>query len=135
MSIRTERVASLLQRDIADLLQNTFGDQLHPLVTVTGVRMTKDLSIAYVDVSVMGDEAGQQAAFRRLTELTPQVRTALAARIRHQMRVVPELRFFLDESQERARHMDALFSRIRAEREHRLGSDEAGQDDALAGGA
>lgn len=131
MSIRTERVASMLQRDIADLLQNTFGDQLHPLVTVTGVRMTKDLSIAYVDVSVLGDNPAQrQATLRRLTELTPQVRTALAARIRHQMRVVPELRFFLDESQERSRHMDDLFSRIRAERAHRLGDDEPQEPEA-----
>lgn len=125
MSIRTERVASLLQRDIADLLQNAFGDQLHPMITVTGVRMTKDLSIAYVDVSVLGDTPAQrQAAFRRLTELTPQVRSALAQRVRHQMRVVPEVRFFLDESQEKARQMDDLFSRIRAERAHRTGEDD-----------
>lgn len=131
MSIRTERVASMLQRDIADLLQNTFGDQLHPLITVTGVRMTKDLSIAYVDVSVLGETPAQrQAAFRQLTDLTPQVRTALAQRIRHQMRVVPEIRFFLDESQEKARQMDDLFTRIRAERAHRLGDEDAQEPEA-----
>ncbi len=125
MSIRTERVASLMQREVADLLQNTFGDQLHPLVTVTGARVTKDLAIAYIDVSVMGETpVERQATFKRLTDLTPQVRNALAQRIRHQVRVIPELRFFLDESLEKARHMDAIFDRIREEREHRTGAAE-----------
>ncbi len=115
----------MVQRDVADLLQNTFGDQLHPLVTVTNVRMTKDLSIAYIYVSVLGETPQQrQSAFARLTELTPQVRSALAQRVRHQMRVVPELRFFLDESQEEARKMEDIFARIRAERAHRLGEEE-----------
>lgn len=117
MSIRTERVARLIQRDVADILQNELGGELRALVTVTGARMTKDLGIAYVDVSIMGaDAAGQQAAFRHLQELTPRVRASLAARMRHQMRAIPEVRFFLDESLARAQHMDALFDRIARER-------------------
>ena len=120
MSIRTERVAKLLQREIADILQTEFSEQLPGLFTVTNVRMTKDLSIAYVDVSVYGQELTQrQAAFRHLEELTPQVRSSLANRIRHQVRGIPEVRFFLDESIQEAKRMDELFDRIRAERERR----------------
>ncbi|MEX0748349.1 MAG: 30S ribosome-binding factor RbfA [Rhodothermales bacterium] len=120
MSIRTERVAKLLQREIADILQTEFSEQLPGLFTVTNVRMTKDLSIAYVDVSVYGQELTQrQAAFRHLEELTPQVRSTLANRIRHQVRGIPEVRFFLDESIQEAKRMDELFERIRAERERR----------------
>jgi ribosome-binding factor A len=117
MSIRTERVASMLQREVADLLQNEFYEASHSMLTVTDVRVTKDLSIAYVNVSVLGDDPKQrQAAFKRLDAHTPQIRQALAARIRHQVRRIPELRFFLDEGQQHAAHMDALFARIRAER-------------------
>src|SRR5690606_6833987 len=117
MSIRTDRVASMLQREVADRLQNEFYEASHSLLTVTDVRMTKDLGIAYVNVSVLGDDEGQRrAAFKRLDALTPQVRQALAARIRHQVRRIPELRFFLDESQQHAAHMDALFAQIRSER-------------------
>jgi ribosome-binding factor A len=118
MSIRTERVARLLQREIADILNKEFDQQL--MVTVTDTRVTKDLSIAYVHVSVMGSTPEQrQATFRHLQEQNSQIRAALAGRIRHQLRLIPELRFFLDESLERARRMETLFDRIRAERERR----------------
>ena len=117
MSIRTERVARLIQQEVADLLQGEFHEASHSLTTVTAVRVSKDLGIAYVNVSVLGDDEGQRrAAFKRLEALTPQVRQALAARIRHQVRRIPELRFFLDEGQQHAAHMDALFAQIRAER-------------------
>ena len=120
MSIRTQRVAKLLQREIADVLTKDFGQQL--MVTVTNTRVTKDLAIAYVYVSVFGQTAGQRkAAFRHLEEQVPQIRTALASRIRHQLRIVPELRFFLDESLEQAKKMDSLFDQIRAERAQREG--------------
>lgn len=122
MSIRTERVAKLLQRDIADVLNKEFDQQL--MVTVTGVRVTKDLSIAYTYLSVMGATPEQrQATFMHIREQTPQIRSALANRIRHQVRIIPEIRFFLDESLEEAQHMESIFDRIRAERARR-GVDE-----------
>ncbi|ARA92299.1 MAG: 30S ribosome-binding factor RbfA [Bacteroidetes bacterium] len=120
MSIRTERIAKLIQRDVADLLNTEFSEQIQPMVTVTHVRVTRDLSIAYVYVSVFGaDKAHREAALRRLDELNPKIRAALAQRIRHQMRKMPELRFFLDETLEEAQKMEDLFKRIRAERERR----------------
>lgn len=120
MGIRTERVARLLQREIADIFQNELAQDFQPMVTVTGVRVTKDLSIAYVHVSILADSLPlRQTAFARVQERAPQVRQALAARIRHQVRAIPEVRFFLDESIQEARQMEDLFDRIRAERERR----------------
>lgn len=120
MSIRTERVGKLLQREIADILQTDFSEQLPAMCTITNVRMTKDLGIAYVDVSVFGDQLSQRKdAFRHLEELTPQIRSTLADRIRHQLRGIPEVKFFLDESIHDAKRMDELFDRIRAERQRR----------------
>jgi ribosome-binding factor A len=120
MSIRTERVARLIQRDVADLLQTDFAEQVPSLVTVTDARVTKDLSLAYVYVSIYGASAAQrQSTFKHLEELTPQIRSALSQRIRHQLRATPELRFFLDDSLEKAQEMETLFDRIREERERR----------------
>lgn len=120
MSIRTERVAKLIQREVAKLLSTDFADQVKPLVTVTDARVTKDLSIAYIYVSVMGDSAEQrEATFKRLESQLPELRTALASRVRHQLRIIPELRLFLDESLQRAERMENLFDRIQAERERR----------------
>lgn len=120
MSIRTERVGKLLQREIADILQTEFSEQLPAMCTVTNVRMTKDLGIAYVDVSIYAQELAQRKdAFRHLQELTTHIRSSLADRIRHQMRVIPEVKFFLDESIHDAKRMEELFDRIRAERKRR----------------
>ncbi len=120
MSIRTERVAKLVQREVADLLNTEFLQQVQPMVTVTEVRVTKDLSVAYINVSILAEQVAQrQAAFKHLEELTPQVRGALGARIRHQVRIIPELRFFLDESLEKSQRMEDLFDKIRAERSRR----------------
>lgn len=120
MSIRMERVARLIQREIAQILGQDFAEQLQPMVTVTGARVTKDLSIAYVYVSVLGaTEAQRVSVFKHLQGLAPQVRTVLAGRIRHQVRTIPEVRFFLDETQAEAEKIEHLFERIRAERERR----------------
>lgn len=120
MSIRTERIAKLLQREVADILTTEYREQLQPMVTVTDVRVTKDLSIAYIYISVLGDTSAQrQAAFKQLESLLPELRTVLAGRIRHQVRSIPELRLFLDESLEKAQHLEDLFDRIRAERARR----------------
>lgn len=120
MSIRTERVARLVQREVADLLNKDFFEASQSLVTVTDVRMTDDLGVAYVNVSVLGEDPGRrQLAFRRVEALTSPIRQALAQRIRHQVRRIPELKFFLDESQQRVARMEELFDQIREEREDR----------------
>ncbi len=117
MSIRTERLARVVQREVADLLGGEFHEASQALVTVTNVRVTNDLGIAYVNVSILGEDAArQQIAFRRLEDLAPQVRHALAQRIRHQVRKIPELKFFLDDTQQQVARMEELFDRIRAER-------------------
>ncbi len=120
MSIRTERLSRLVQREVAELLNNEFFEASQSMVTVTNVRVTKDLGIAYINVSILGEEpARRQIAFRRLEEINPQVRQALAQRIRHQVRRIPELKFFLDESQQQVARMEELFDQIREERSDR----------------
>lgn len=119
-SIRTERVASLFQREIAKILSEEFADQLRPMVTVTGVRVTADLSIAYVDISVLGESTAQkEAALAHLRDLTSQIRGSLGKSIRHQVKSIPELRFFLDLSLEKSARMDEIFGKIKEERASR----------------
>jgi len=125
-SIRTERVASLFQREIAKILSEEFADQLRPMVTVTGVRVTADLSIAYVDVSVLGEStAEKEAVLSRLRDLTSQIRGSLGRAIRHQVKSIPELRFFLDLSLEKSARMDEIFGRIKEERATRNQENDA----------
>ncbi|MGB3541294.1 30S ribosome-binding factor RbfA [Rubrivirga sp.] len=134
MSIRTDRVGSVIQREIADLLQQGFGEASHSLVTVTGVRMTDDLGIAYIDVSVLGgDDAQRKTAFLRLERQSTEIRRALAQRIRHQMKRVPEIKFFLDEGPQRRERMDDLFAKIAADRGPDLEDESAGDETSSRG--
>ena len=120
MSIRTERVARLLQREIAGVLQTDFPERIPCMYAVTSVRVTKDLGVAYVDVSIYEqDIAARRTAFRHFDDLKTEIRSALARRIRHQLRAVPDIRFFLDEGLHASKRMDDIFDRIRAERERR----------------
>lgn len=120
MSIRTERVAELIQREVAKILQREYADRLQPMVTITDACMTPDLSIAYLYASVLGDEKEQrEATFRHLEALAPEVRERLASEIRHQLRIVPELKFFLDETHQRVERLNSLFDQIQEERERR----------------
>lgn len=125
MGIRPQRVAKLLQREIADILAKQIA--LDAMVTVTRSRVTKDLGITYIHVSVMDAREGErEAALTELRQKAGQVRELLAKRLRHQLRRVPEIRFFLDQSLEYAARMDALFEKIQSENEQRAKSRDRG---------
>lgn len=125
MSIRTERVGRLLQRELASLLQNEFSTEVPGLVTITRVRVTADLGIAYVYVSILdSSRESKEATYRHLVSLVPRIRSALASKIRHQVRKVAELRFFMDESLDKAARMEELFERINNDGVDRNESDD-----------
>jgi len=118
MSIRTDRVSKMLQREMAEILLTEYSDQLTSLVTVTGVRVTNDLSIASVYISVLGDDDEERKAIlERLTDLSSRIRGHLAARIRHQIKAIPSIRFFLDESLTEAARLEELFGKINKDRD------------------
>ena len=117
MSIRTDRVGRMIQREVADLLVTDFGEASQSLVTVTGVRMTDYLGTAYVDVSVLGaDDLQRKTALARLDAQSSEIRHALAQRIRHQLKRMPDLKFFLDEGAQRRERLDDIFAQIAADR-------------------
>ncbi|HEX9658811.1 MAG TPA: 30S ribosome-binding factor RbfA [Rhodothermales bacterium] len=130
MSIRTERVSRLVQREIAQILQS-FQDVAPGMFTVTGARVNRDLSIAYVHVSSLGDSPEQRMnAFKRLEELTPRLRSELASRIRHQVRHIPEIRLMLDDSLNHAARIEELLTAARKERAGREAAEDAEIDAA-----
>lgn len=121
MSIRTERVAALLRQDLGILLQQDY--QHNAMVTVTTVRISPDLMQAHVYLSILSASETSRENFDLIVEKTPEIRKKLAAKIRHQLRRVPELHFHLDDTAEYVDKMNALFKKIDTDR------DEA-QDDS-----
>ncbi|MDC6350675.1 30S ribosome-binding factor RbfA [Zeaxanthinibacter sp. PT1] len=98
---RQKKIAGVLQKDLADILQRTVMDAglKGIIISVSKVAVTSDLSIAKVYVSIFPtDKAGK--ILEELKENPAPVKHELAQRTRHQLRRTPELLFFLDDSLE-----------------------------------
>lgn len=109
-SRRAQRVAELVREAVAEHLQ-TAKDPRIGFVTVTGVDVTRDLAVATVWVSVMGDAAEQERARQGLESARGHLRTVLAKELR--LKQMPELRFALDRAGEHARRIDQILAELR----------------------
>lgn len=108
---RQERIAKQIQRDVAEIFQRDIADTLRgTLVTVTAVRVSPDLGYAKIYVSVFPfDKATATLAF--LGEQNRAIRGALGNRMRNQVKSIPELQFFIDDSLEYIENIDNLLSK------------------------
>ena len=102
-SERQRKIGALLQRDLADILQKAAKDSgvSGLLISVTEVAVTVDLMIAKVYLSFFPEEKGKEL-FEGIQSNAPLIRHELANRTRNQMRRVPELLFFIDETAKKA---------------------------------
>lgn len=110
---RTQRVAEQIQRDLAQLIQFQIRDPRLGMVTVSHVRISKDLSYAEVFVTVLplngADETeATQLAVKILNDAAGYLRTELAKGIK--LRIMPQLRFTFDDSVDRGRRLHTLIS-------------------------
>lgn len=115
MSIRTDKVASLLQRELSAILEKELP-RSGPLVTVVEVKITPDLGIARAYVSVIGSDSDREASMEHLRAETKNIRKLLSSRIRHQFRRIPELEFFEDRLFEQASRIEQLLRSVRPSR-------------------
>lgn len=104
---RTDRIAGEMQKEIADIIRNSIKDpRLPSLISVTGVRVTKDLRYARVYVSVFGSEKEKSDAMAALKNASGFVRREIGQRV--QLRYTPEITFLLDDSIEHGIHISKL---------------------------
>lgn len=115
MSIRTERVASQIQKDLGEILRQDY-QPAGTFVSITQVVMTDDLSIAKVYLSIFAPERDIEPLYERIDRHQDEIRHELAKRIRHQVRRIPDLLFFTDESSEVADKMEQLFKKVNEQR-------------------
>ena len=110
-SIRQNKVNSLLLREMAEVMQQE-SRALFPggMITVTVVRVSPDLGVAKVYVSLFPPK-DRPTALESIKAHAHQLRGKLGNRIGKQMRVVPELLFYLDDSLDRAEEINALLKK------------------------
>jgi len=103
---RSERVAGLIQQVLAELLHKEIRDPRVAAATITGVKLTRDLRIAKVYFSISGDSAVRQAALDGFEKAKGFVKRELAQRM--DLRYMPDLKFFYDESIDHGERIEAL---------------------------
>lgn len=111
-SKRQQKFARQLQKDLGELFQRDFQGQFgRAMITVTDVKMSPDLAIARVYLSFLMADS-KQDTLEMIQEKTKNLRQVLGTKIRHYVRVIPELHFFLDDTAEYAAKMDELFANL-----------------------
>ena len=98
---RQKKIGSVLQRDLVDVLQSAAsqGGMRGILISVSKVKVTVDLSVAKVYLSIFPNNKGKEL-LDGIKSNTPLIRHELAQRTRHQLRRMPNLEFFIDDSLE-----------------------------------
>ncbi|HET6400225.1 MAG TPA: 30S ribosome-binding factor RbfA [Candidatus Kapabacteria bacterium] len=114
MSIRTERVAGEVQQALARALQTDFSDLSDGLITVTKVRMSPDLRSGRVYISLLGGTRAPERTLEKIKAETPRLRAAIAKAIR--LRYVPELHFYLDDTQQEVARVETILKQIGEEK-------------------
>lgn len=106
MSVKTERIANLLVREISDILQNEVYDEDIKFVTITGCTVDTDLSLAQVYCTVLNDYK-KEKCMHDLNGAKGFIKTELAKR-KLEIRKIPDLRFIFDESVEYGNRIEKI---------------------------
>ena len=106
-STRQSKIARLIQKELSEIFLLQAKSMNGVLVSVTAVRVSPDLSIARVYISVFPSERGGEIVKNLNNNMKP-IRFDLGNRLRHQLRIIPELKFFIDASLDYLERIDEL---------------------------
>ena len=136
MSRRTERVSSTIQRELAMIMLRELNDpRLVGMPSITRVKVSDDLSIADVFITVMGTPGQQTAALNALKHSAGMMRLMLTKRMT--LRIAPFLKFHIDEDLKKELELQELLAKVAAEtaENDRLRAErEAGAEGGEGGG-
>lgn len=104
---RQNRIARLLQKELAAIFQGQTRQMRGVLVSVTRAKVSPDLSICTAYLSIFPSERADEI-IENIRRNEKSVRYELGRRVRNQLRIIPELRFFIDDSLDYIEHIDEL---------------------------
>jgi ribosome-binding factor A len=111
---RMERVAETIKIEVSDIIRRRIRDNRVGFVTVTGVKVSRDLRHARVFVSIMGEEKEKARGLKGLSSAAGYVRKILGERL--DIRYVPEINFILDRSVDHSFRIESILRKIESER-------------------
>lgn len=108
-SVRQNKIGRLIQKELASLFQQErvtlFGNAF---ITVTSVRMSPDMSFAKVFVSIFVPGKLKEDVLEMVRSKSSEIRKRIGNNVRHQLRIVPEMAFFIDDSLDYSERIDEL---------------------------
>ncbi len=114
---RQQKFGKIIKQDLADIFLKEVPEIVNKaFITITDVKVSPDLGVATVYISVMMHPAPEQL-LETIREETKKIRQILGRRIRNHARIVPHLRFFMDETAAEALKMEALLASLNIPKE------------------
>ena len=106
-STRQNKIARLIQKELGDIFLKMTKETRGVMISVSTVRVSPDLGIAKAYLSVFPSEKGSEIV-ETLNQSSKNIRFELGNRVRHQLRIIPELRFYIDDSLDYIERIDNL---------------------------
>jgi ribosome-binding factor A len=110
MSVRTEKVSSVIRHELGTIISRNYSGGELGFTTVTEVRMTPDLKLAKVYVSIFGSVKQREKTLARLESEKAHIRTLLAPRLT--LKFMPALKFYKDDTMDRVENLENLIKQI-----------------------
>ena len=107
---RQNRICRLLQKELSLIFQSQTRQMRGVMVSVTRVKVSPDLSICTAYLSIFPSEKGEEI-LENINGNVASVRYDLGQRVRNQLRIIPELRFFIDDSLDYIERIDDLLKK------------------------
>ena len=107
---RQNKIARLLQKELSVIFQEQTRSLHGVMVSVTRVKVSPDLSICTAYLSIFPSEKAEEL-IQNITKNEKQIRYELGTRGRYQLRIIPELRFFIDDSLDYIERIDSLLKK------------------------
>ena len=104
---RQNKIARLLQKELSIIFQRQSQMMHRVMVSVTRTKVSPDLSICTAYLSIFPSERAEEI-IKNVAANEKSIRYELGTKVRHQLRIIPELRFFVDDSLDYIERIDAL---------------------------
>ena len=109
-STRQNKIERLIQKELSDIFLHQTKSMRGVIVSVSEVRISPDLSIAKAYLSVFPSEKGEEIV-QNINKNMKSIRYELGTRLRYQLRIIPEIKFFVDETLDMLDHIDELLKK------------------------
>ncbi|MCH5181344.1 MAG: 30S ribosome-binding factor RbfA [Prevotellaceae bacterium] len=107
---RQQKISRLIQKELSDMFRRETAAMGGVLVSVSRVRISSDMSVCRGYLSIFPSERAEEM-LRNINASAPQLRFELGNRCRHQLRIIPTLKFFRDDSLDYIEHIDELLGK------------------------